>query len=237
MCLISVILSVFLCAGKMYVCQYCKAVFAQSIELTRHVRTHTGDRPYVCRECGKGYSQASGLTVHLHTFHSKSTRLIHSRFRFRRRIWFDVALHCALSLSPQTCQSHTTVRSAASASPRWRNIGSTSRSFTRKSFTSVMCATRCSPAPRSSTNTRSRTPEPSPSAVTSATSRTRWVARTRSASCFWTCIQYVCFCCHSNCQACGTTTGPTTPMCLLATPGSSRPWCSVTFASSSSPAP
>ncbi|XP_005749936.1 zinc finger and BTB domain-containing protein 40 isoform X5 [Pundamilia nyererei] len=58
--------------GKMYVCQYCKAVFAQSIELTRHVRTHTGDRPYVCRECGKGYSQASGLTVHLHTFHHLS---------------------------------------------------------------------------------------------------------------------------------------------------------------------
>ncbi|KAM6927803.1 zinc finger and BTB domain-containing protein 40 [Xenentodon cancila] len=58
--------------GKMYVCQYCKAVFAQSIELTRHVRTHTGDRPYVCRECGKGYSQASGLTVHLQTFHNVS---------------------------------------------------------------------------------------------------------------------------------------------------------------------
>ncbi|KAM9757971.1 uncharacterized protein zbtb40 [Menidia menidia] len=58
--------------GKMYVCQYCKAAFAQSIELTRHVRTHTGDRPYVCRQCGKGYSQASGLTVHLHTFHNLS---------------------------------------------------------------------------------------------------------------------------------------------------------------------
>ncbi|XP_026163582.1 zinc finger and BTB domain-containing protein 40 [Mastacembelus armatus] len=58
--------------GKMYVCQYCKAIFAQSIELTRHVRTHTGDRPYVCRECGKGYSQASGLTVHLQTFHNLS---------------------------------------------------------------------------------------------------------------------------------------------------------------------
>lgn len=57
--------------GKMYECQYCKASFAQSIELTRHVRTHTGDRPYVCRECGKGYSQASGLTVHLNNFHSK----------------------------------------------------------------------------------------------------------------------------------------------------------------------
>ncbi|CAF92175.1 unnamed protein product, partial [Tetraodon nigroviridis] len=58
--------------GKMYVCQYCKAEFAQSIELTRHVRTHTGDRPYVCRECGKGYSQAHGLSVHLQTFHNVS---------------------------------------------------------------------------------------------------------------------------------------------------------------------
>ncbi|XP_077429462.1 zinc finger and BTB domain-containing protein 40 isoform X1 [Vanacampus margaritifer] len=61
--------------GKMYACQYCKAVFAQSIELTRHVRTHTGDKPYVCRECGKGHSQASGLTVHLQTFHNMSLPL------------------------------------------------------------------------------------------------------------------------------------------------------------------
>ncbi|KAJ0069107.1 hypothetical protein NL108_017977 [Boleophthalmus pectinirostris] len=56
--------------GKMYACQYCKAAFAQSIELTRHVRTHTGDRPYVCRECGKGYCQAKGLTDHLQSAHN-----------------------------------------------------------------------------------------------------------------------------------------------------------------------
>ncbi|XP_065594265.1 zinc finger and BTB domain-containing protein 40 [Cyrtonyx montezumae] len=56
--------------GKMYACQYCDAVFAQSIELSRHVRTHTGDKPYVCRECGKGFRQANGLSVHLRTFHN-----------------------------------------------------------------------------------------------------------------------------------------------------------------------
>ncbi|XP_041062229.1 zinc finger and BTB domain-containing protein 40 isoform X5 [Carcharodon carcharias] len=57
-------------SGKMYGCQYCEAVFAQSIELTRHVRTHTGDKPYVCRECGKGFSQANGLSMHLRSFHN-----------------------------------------------------------------------------------------------------------------------------------------------------------------------
>ncbi|KFV55004.1 Zinc finger and BTB domain-containing protein 40, partial [Gavia stellata] len=56
--------------GKMYACQYCDAVFAQSIELSRHVRTHTGDKPYVCRECGKGFRQANGLSIHLRNFHN-----------------------------------------------------------------------------------------------------------------------------------------------------------------------
>ncbi|XP_032814309.1 zinc finger and BTB domain-containing protein 40 isoform X1 [Petromyzon marinus] len=55
--------------GRLYSCQYCEAAFPQAVELTRHVRTHTGDRPYVCRPCGKGFSQANGLSLHLRTHH------------------------------------------------------------------------------------------------------------------------------------------------------------------------
>lgn len=46
---------------------------------------------------------------------------------------------------------------------------------------------------------------------------------------------YVFLCCHSNSPVCGTITGPTTLMCLLTTPGSSRPWSSVMSASNSFP--
>lgn len=45
----------------------------------------------------------------------------------------------------------------------------------------------------------------------------------------------VCVCCPSNYQVCGTITGPTTLMSLLATPGSWRTWSSVTSALSSFP--
>lgn len=69
-CLVPALINACVFPGKMYACQYCDAVFAQSIELSRHVRTHTGDKPYVCRDCGKGFRQANGLSIHLHTFHS-----------------------------------------------------------------------------------------------------------------------------------------------------------------------
>ena len=73
----------------------------------------------------------------------------------------------------QTCQSPTTVRSAVWASRHWRIIGSTSRSSTLRSSTSVQLVTKCSPVPSSWKSTKSHTLEPSPSAVTSATSPTR----------------------------------------------------------------
>ena len=84
--------------GKMYACQYCDAVFAQSIELSRHVRTHTGDKPYVCRDCGKGFRQANGLSIHLHTFHSMYRDCGWRAFRADQALRRQAAVTTELSL-------------------------------------------------------------------------------------------------------------------------------------------
>lgn len=101
-------------AGKMYSCQYCDAVFAQSIELSRHVRTHTGDKPYVCRDCGKGFRQANGLSIHLHTFHSTYSNNCHRPHLAPRRplpVRAELSLHQSRvpfgALSSQFCKAHS----------------------------------------------------------------------------------------------------------------------------------
>lgn len=50
-------------------CKYCKKTFNHSGHLTRHIRTHTREKPYECRYCKKRFSDSSTLTVHtrIHT--------------------------------------------------------------------------------------------------------------------------------------------------------------------------
>ncbi|XP_068193151.1 zinc finger protein 79-like [Antennarius striatus] len=50
---------------KPYACEWCCKSFAQSADLRRHLRTHTGERPHRCTFCSKSFSQRGNLRRHL----------------------------------------------------------------------------------------------------------------------------------------------------------------------------
>lgn len=54
-----------------YHCQYCGKVFPRSANLTRHIRTHTGEQPYKCTHCRRSFSISSNLQRHIRNIHQK----------------------------------------------------------------------------------------------------------------------------------------------------------------------
>lgn len=38
---------------RKYECSICPLKFVQKINLSNHIKSHTGDKPYLCNECGK----------------------------------------------------------------------------------------------------------------------------------------------------------------------------------------
>ena len=58
-------------AKDRYGCKFCGKVFPRSANLTRHLRTHTGEQPYKCKYCERSFSISSNLQRHVRNIHNK----------------------------------------------------------------------------------------------------------------------------------------------------------------------
>ena len=54
-----------------YKCRFCYKVFPRSANLTRHLRTHTGEQPYKCTHCDRSFSISSNLQRHVRNIHKR----------------------------------------------------------------------------------------------------------------------------------------------------------------------
>ena len=66
-----------------YSCRFCGKMFPRSANLTRHLRTHTGEQPYKCKYCERSFSISSNLQRHVRNIHNKEKPF---KVRFLKRL-------------------------------------------------------------------------------------------------------------------------------------------------------
>ncbi|XP_005094870.1 zinc finger protein 184 [Aplysia californica] len=66
---------------KRYICEVCGRVFAKKVYLTKHVMTHTGNKPYVCPKCPAKFVDSFKLKRHIRTHDKGTARKVRSQWQ------------------------------------------------------------------------------------------------------------------------------------------------------------
>jgi hypothetical protein len=67
-----------------YECEFCSKQFPRAANLTRHLRSHTGEQPYTCLMCTRSFSISSNLQVKklIHYFRHKMIKYLETYSKY-----------------------------------------------------------------------------------------------------------------------------------------------------------
>uniref|UniRef100_A0A182Y125 C2H2-type domain-containing protein n=1 Tax=Anopheles stephensi TaxID=30069 RepID=A0A182Y125_ANOST len=79
--------------GSMYMCNYCNYTSGKLFLLSRHLKTHSDDRPHKCVVCERGFKTLASLQNHVNTHTGTKPHRCTRSFRHKGNLIRHMALH------------------------------------------------------------------------------------------------------------------------------------------------